>query len=219
MARETLILEGLADYMASVIAPEPDLFQKLRAETETLGWVKAMQISWGQARFMQLIARMIGARRVVEVGTFTGYSAMAVTSVLPSDGTLVALDVSEEWTSIGQRYWDRAGVGDRIDLRIAPATETLATLIEEKGEPFDMAFIDADKGNYWNYFDAIVQLLRPGGVVLIDNVLWSGAVMDEANTEEATVALRAFNERLATDDRVDIAITPIGDGVTLAVKR
>jgi predicted O-methyltransferase YrrM len=159
--------------------------------------------------------RILRAKRCIEVGTFTGYSALSVALALPEDGKLVCCDVSEEWTSIARRYWKKAGVEAKIDLRIAPALETLAKL---KGK-YDFAFIDADKPNYWKYYERCLELLREGGLVAVDNTLWGGSVIQRGDRSESTVALREFNERVAQDRRVDIALVPIGDGLTLAVKR
>jgi len=208
------VTDALYAYIVSVGARETAVQRSLRRETQKLP-MAAMQIGPDQAALLQALVRMLGARRCIEVGTFTGYSALAVALALPRDGRIVCCDVSEEWTSIGRRYWKKAGVASKIDLRLGPALETLKAL---KGR-FDFAFIDADKPNYWKYFERCLALLRRGGVIAVDNTLWGGSVIDPKKTSESTVALRAFNKRLARDRRVDIALLTVGDGLTLAVKR
>jgi caffeoyl-CoA O-methyltransferase len=169
---------------------------------------------------MALLVRLMGARRCLEVGVFTGYSSLAVALALPDEGRIVACDVSEEWTSVARRYWAEAGVAHKIDLRLAPALETLeALLVAGEAGCFDFAFLDADKENYLRYYEHALELVRPGGLIVADNTLWSGRVADPANTEAATVELRRFNARLLADDRVDLSVVPIGDGLTLARKR
>jgi len=179
-----------------------------------------MQIAPEQGQLMGLLARLVGARQAIEVGVFTGYSSLCVAQALPADGRLVACDVNAEWTAVARRYWAEAGVSDRVELRLAPAIQTLQSLLDngEAGQ-FDFAFIDAHKPEYTDYYELILELLRPGGLVAVDNVLWSGRVADPADQTEDTVAIRAFNERLATDDRIDLSVVPIGDGLTLARKR
>lgn len=176
----------------------------------------AMQISPEQGHLLQWLVRLTAARRVLEIGTFTGYSALAMALALPDDGRLVACDVSEEWTSIGRRHWADAGVADRIDLRIAPALDTLDAMVRDGEAPFDLAFIDADKTNYDAYVDAGLQLVRPGGVIAVDNVLWGGSVADATRSEASTRAIRAVSMRIARDPRLDAITLPIGDGLTLA---
>jgi caffeoyl-CoA O-methyltransferase len=179
-----------------------------------------MQISPEQGQFMALLAELIGARRAIEVGTFTGYSALCVAQALPADGKLIACDISEEFTSVARRYWAKSGIADRIELRLAPALDTLKSLLAGGGAgSFDFAFIDADKTQYDAYYEAILKLLRPGGLATIDNVLWSGAVADGRKRDADTVALRALNEKLKTDKRITLSMLPIGDGLTLARKR
>ena len=179
-----------------------------------------MQISPEQGQLMALLVRLMGARRAIEVGVFTGYSALSVALALPPEGLLVACDVSEEWTAMARQYWSKAGVAQRIDLRIAPALHTLDGLIAEGGAgQHDFAFIDADKSNYIAYYERCLVLLRKGGLVAVDNTLWSGAVADPANQERDTLAIRAFNDRVHADARVDLAMLSIGDGLTLALKR
>ncbi len=179
-----------------------------------------MQISPEQGQLMALLVRLMGARRAIEVGVFTGYSALSVALALPPEGLLVACDVSEEWTAMARQYWSKAGVAQRIDLRIAPALQTLDGLIAEGGAgQHDFAFIDADKSNYIAYYERCLVLLRKGGLVAVDNTLWSGAVADPANQERDTLAIRAFNDTVHADARVDLAMLSIGDGLTLALKR
>jgi caffeoyl-CoA O-methyltransferase len=179
-----------------------------------------MQIGADQGQFMALLVRLAGAKRCIEVGVFTGYSSLVVALALPHDGTLLACDVSEEYTAIARRYWNRAGVADRIDLRLAPAVDTLdAQLAQGNANRYDFAFIDADKTNYAQYYERCLQLLRPGGLIAADNTLWSGAVADASDQSADTVALRAFNDKLHHDERVDVAMLSIGDGLTLARKR
>jgi len=176
-----------------------------------------MQVSPEQGAFMTMIARLIGARSAVEVGTFTGYSALCIARGLPDDGRLLCCDVSEEWTAIGREFWARAGVADRIDLRIGPAADTLWALPDR--EQFDLAFIDADKGNYARYYEEILVRLRRNGLILVDNTLWGGRVLDDSDQSADTVAIRAFNDAVAADERVDCVQLPIADGLTLLRKR
>ena len=220
MASRTLQMTGrLYDYLLQASLREPPLLAELRAETAKLP-LAAMQISPEQGQFMAFLVETIGARRTVEVGTFTGYSALCVALALPAGGKVIACDISEEYTAVGRRYWTRAGVADRIDLRLAPALDTLGRLLADGGPgSIDFAFIDADKREYDGYYEAILKLLRPGGLVAIDNVLWSGAVADPAAQDDDTRAIRALNEKLRADSRVSLSLLPIGDGLTLARKR
>ena len=220
MSNRTIDLtDTLYDYLLSVSLRETDLQRRLREETAILSMAR-MQISPEQGQFMALIARLVGARRCLEVGVFTGYSSLAVALALPQDGRIVACDVSEEWTSVARRYWAAAGVADRIDLRLAPAIDTLDALIEAGGAgTYDLAFIDADKPAYLAYYERVLVLLRPGGLVMTDNTLWSGRVADPEVGDADTVALRHYNEYLHRDSRVDLSLVPIGDGLTLARKR
>ena len=219
MSNRSVTLDNrLYDYLLNVSLREPDILRRLRAETAGLPNAN-MQIAPEQGQFMALLARLTGARRVLEVGTFTGYSSLVVALALPSDGRLVACDVSEEWTAVARRYWDEAGVGEIIDLRLGAAVDTLDTLIDDGGAgTFDLAFIDADKENYDTYYERALTLLRPGGLVMVDNVLWHGAVTDPDNTDETTKAIRALNRKLHGDNRVSLSLVPIGDGLTLALK-
>ena len=220
MSNKTLNLtDELYQYLLKVSLHESELMAALRKETAKLS-MSAMQVSPEQGQFMALLAKLLGARRVIEVGTFTGYSALAVAQALPADGEVIACDVNDEWTNMARRFWEQAGVVDRIELRLAPALETLDGLLHEgRAGSFDMAFIDADKENYLNYYERCLELLRPGGLVMVDNVLWDGSVIDASNQKSETVAIREFNEYVHQDSRVDISLVPIGDGLTLARKR
>jgi predicted O-methyltransferase YrrM len=220
MSNKTLNLtDELYQYLLKVSLHESELMAALRKETATLS-MSVMQISPEQGQFMALLVKLLGAKRVIEVGTFTGYSALAVAQALPADGEVIACDVSEEWTSMAKRYWEQAGMADRIDLRLAPALVTLDGLLQEgRAGNFDMAFIDADKENYLNYYERCLELLRSGGLIMVDNVLWDGSVIDVSNHETETVAIRKLNEHVYQDSRVDISLVPIGDGMMLARKR
>jgi caffeoyl-CoA O-methyltransferase len=215
MARGPVDLPArLAAYVAAIGTRETAVQRRLRAATRKIPF-GTMQIGPDQAALMQQLVRMTGARRCIEVGTFTGYSALAVALALPPSGKIICCDVSEEWTAIARRHWKMAGVENKISLRLAPALETLKKL---KG-PFDFAFIDADKENYQNYFERCLKLVRRGGLIAIDNTLWHGRVLDRRDQSVDTRAIRAFNRKLRGDRRVDIALVPIGDGLTLALKR
>jgi len=217
--RSITLTDSLYEYMNEVSLREPPLLLALREETAAMTR-RSMQISPEQGQFMALIARLIGARRCLEVGVFTGYSSLATALALPDDGSIVACDVSEEWTSVARRYWQQAGVTHKVELHIAPATDTLdALLAQGQAGTFDFAFIDADKTNYLAYYERTLALLRTGGLVLVDNTLWSGKVADPEVADADTVALRHFNEVLHRDERVDLSLLPVGDGLTLARKR
>lgn len=220
MSNRTLRLnDALYEYILDVSLREPNVLRRLREETAALP-ERNMQIAPEQGQFMALLARLTGAKRCIEVGVFTGYSALATALALPDDGYVFACDISEEWTAIGRRYWDEAGVGDRIDLRIGPAIDSLDQLLESgQMRTFDMAFIDADKTGYRDYYERILKLLRPGGFVAIDNVLWGGSVIDADKNDEDTVAIRQLNAFLHSDERVDLSLVPIGDGLTLARRK
>lgn len=211
--------DRLYDYLLRVSLRESPVLKRLRDETMKLRFHN-MQIAPEQGQFMALLVKLMGARRGLEIGVFTGYSSMATALALPDDGRLVALDLSEEWTAIARRYWREAGVAHKIDLRLGAALDSLDRLIDDgHADSFDFAFIDADKENYGNYYDRALRLLRPGGLIMFDNVLWSGKVADPAADDEDTAALRALNTALHHDDRIDISLVPIGDGLTLARKR
>ncbi|WP_282609307.1 class I SAM-dependent methyltransferase [Pelagibius sp. Alg239-R121] len=210
--------DSLYRYLLTVSLREPDLFARLRQATENMPEA-GMQISPEQGQFMQLLVKLIGARKTLEIGTFTGYSALAVASVLPEDGKLVACDVSETFTSVGQPFWKEAGVAGKIDLRIGPAVDSLDSLLANGQEAsYDFAFIDADKTNYASYYERCLKLVRPGGLIAIDNVLWGGSVVNEDDNSDDTRAIRALNAVLKEDTRVDLSLVPIGDGLTLARK-
>lgn len=220
MSSRTLNLDDrLYEYLQRMSLREPELLARLRAETMRLP-MAVMQISPEQGQFMALLVQLIGARRCLEVGTFTGYSALACALALPPDGELVALDISEEWTAIGRRYWAEAGLAGKVRLRLGPAGESLRQLRREGREgTFDFMFIDADKPGYADYVDQGFHLVRSGGVIAIDNVLWSGRVADPGATDPDTSALRRLNEELHDDPRFDLSMVPIGDGLTLLRKR
>jgi caffeoyl-CoA O-methyltransferase len=217
--RTIAIGDDLYDYMLAVSLREPPVLRRLRQETLALPNA-GMQIAPEQGQFMALLVRLIGARRVLEIGTFTGYSTLVMALALPADGRIVACDVSEAWTAIARRYWAEAGVAGRIELRLAPALDTLASLrLHAAAGSFDFAFIDADKENYRSYYEGALELLRPGGLIAIDNVLWGGSVINAAKQDRDTRAIRALNALLAEDERIDLSLVPIGDGLTLARKR
>jgi len=197
---------------------EPEVLQELRVETARLPNA-GMQISPEQGQFMRFLVECLGARRCLEVGTFTGYSALAVALSLPADGRLIACDLNEEWTAVARRYWARAGVADKVELRLGPGLETLDRLLADgQGESFDFAFIDADKEAYPDYYERCLSLLRRGGVLAIDNALWRGDVALPAKTDSDTVAIREVNARAVADSRVTASLVPIGDGLLLARK-
>jgi caffeoyl-CoA O-methyltransferase len=213
--RSLPVTAELIDYaVAHGSWPVDEVLSGLRAETLALGGVAGMQIGPDEGQLLTLLTRVVGARRAVEVGTFTGYSSLCIARGLADGGTLVCCDVSDEWTAIGRRAWQRAGLADRIDLRIAPALDTLRALPAD--EPIDLAFIDADKPGYVDYWRELVPRVRPGGLLLADNVLWSGAIADESDTEPDTLALRAFNDEVAADGRVEAVVLPAFDGLTVA---
>ena len=197
--------------------PVDEVLADLQAETAALGLVAGMQVGPDEGQLLTLLTRVVDARRAVEVGTFTGYSSLCIARGLAPGGSLLCCDVSEEWTALGRRAWERAGVADRIDLRIAPAIENQRAL--PAGEPIDLEFIDADKPGYVSYWEELVPRVRPGGLLLADNVLWSGEIANPERTDENTEALRAFNYRLSVDDRVEAAVLPAFDGLTIARKR
>lgn len=216
---QTAVAEDITKYIQSVTLREPEVLKRLREETAKLPNA-IMQISPEQGQFMGMLIRLLGAKLTLEVGVFTGYSSIAVALALPEEGRIVACDVSEEYTSVARRYWREAGVDHKIGLRLAPAVETLDRLLAEgKSGAFDFAFIDADKENYDGYYERALKLLRPGGLIAVDNVLWHGKVLDESVQDADTRAIRALNEKLHRDERVWVSLLPIGDGMTLACKR
>jgi caffeoyl-CoA O-methyltransferase len=216
--KSIIVTQAVQDYaVAHSTWPPDDVQRSLIDATQALGGISMMQISPDQGAFMTLLARLVGARFAVEVGTFTGYSSICIARGLEAGGRLLCCDVSEEWTAIAREHWERAGVADRIDLRIGPAARTLAALPADP--PIDLAFIDADKPGYRAYYEEIVPRLRSGGVVLLDNVLWSGNVVDGSVQDENTQAIRAVNDHIAADDRVEAVVLPIADGLTICRKR
>jgi predicted O-methyltransferase YrrM len=219
MSSSTFTLpESLQRYLMEHSLRDQPLLRELREETAAMPR-GGMQISPEQGQFMQLLVKVLGAKKCIEVGVFTGYSSLCVALALPADGRIVACDVSEEWTAVARRYWAKAGVAGKIDLRLAPATQTLDGLLAagEAGH-YDFAFIDADKGGYRDYYERCLKLLRPGGLVAIDNTLWSGRVADPAEASEDTVHIRRFNDFVHGDTRVEMSLLPVGDGLTLARK-
>ncbi|MGD9742832.1 MAG: class I SAM-dependent methyltransferase [Dongiaceae bacterium] len=211
--------DRLYDYILANWLRETPLMRRLRDETSRMP-MSMMQISPDQGQFMAMLVELIGARRALEIGSFTGYSALAVASAMGPQGRLVCCDISEEYTAVARRYWQEAGIADRIDLKLGPALATLDALLA-RGEAgkFDFAFIDADKTNYDGYYERALRLVRPGGLIAIDNVLWDGAVADTTKTDEDTVAIRQLNAKLLKDERVALSLVPIGDGLTLARRR
>ena len=218
MSHRSLLPEAVESYLHNEAHAETPLSRRLREETAELP-MGTMQIGVDQGAFLALLIRLVGARRALEIGTFTGYSALALASALPADGRLVCSDISDDWTRIARRYWNEAGVAERIDLRLAPAADTLRDLFRDPGPgSFDFAFIDADKTGYDGYYEACLPLLRPGGLMAFDNMLWSGAVADPGRTDADTVALRALNLKARGDPRVTSCLVSMGDGVLLALK-
>ena len=212
--------DRLYEYLAAVSLREPDILAQLREETAALPNA-GMQIAPDQGQFMALLVKLTGATKVLEVGVFTGYSSLSVTLALPAQGRVTAFDISPEWTAVARRYWEQAGVADKIDLRLGAAIDGLDALLKQGDTEgtYDFAFIDADKENYDGYYERALRLLKPGGLLLIDNVLWGGRVADASANDADTVAIRALNLKIHTDSRVDISLLPIADGLTLALKR
>jgi caffeoyl-CoA O-methyltransferase len=212
--------ERIDDYLMNNSLREPEVLRRLREETDANNPHAEMAVSPIQGQFMMLLVKLIGAVKTLEVGVFTGYSALCTALALPPDGRIVACDVNEEWTSVARRYWAEAGVADKITLRLAPAVETLDALLRDgQAGTFDFAFIDADKPNYDNYYERALKLMRRGGLIIFDNMLWSGKVADPGVQDADTVALRALNEKLHHDERVFVSLLPLRDGVSLAVKQ
>lgn len=216
--KSSFIDPAVQEYIIANSVREHPVLAELRIETSQRSNA-AMEIGAEQGALMQLLARAIGARRYLEVGVFTGYSSLAMALALPEDGRIVACDVSEEYTAVARRYWERAGVARKIDLRLAPALETLGNMIAEGVEPFDMAFIDADKANVDAYYEAALKLVRSGGLVLVDNVLWGGLVVNPPQGDDDTAALNALNVKAGRDERVDVALIATCDGILIARKR
>lgn len=219
MLKNWQIPEGIRDYILAVSLDEPDILRQIREETVKLPYA-SMQIPAEQGQFMAFLAKLINAKKILEIGVFTGYSTLWFALALPPEGRIIACDISEEWTNIAQRYWQEAGVANKIDLRVAPALQTLDTLLNNsQAGTFDLIFLDADKENYLNYYERALQLIRSGGLIIIDNVLWSGKVIDEEFQDSETVALRLLNEKLSKDERIYLSVLPIADGLTLVQKR
>ncbi len=220
MSRQSLNLtDQLYSYLLSVSLREAPILQRLREETAAHPWAE-MQIAPEQGQFLALLVELTGARNILEIGVFTGYSSLSMALVLAKGGRLVACDTDHETTQVARHYWSEAGIEDKVDLRLAPAMETLEELLADgQAGQFDMVFIDADKENYLNYYEKCLLLLRPGGLILADNVLWSGRPADAAEQDPATSAIRAFNKFLHRDDRIRLSMLPVADGLTLALKR
>jgi caffeoyl-CoA O-methyltransferase len=218
MGRFVKATDALMGYLSKMGAREVPAQTRCREETAKMPNAM-MQIAPEQGAFLQVLVKLTSAKRYVEIGTFTGYSALSVALAMPADGKLVCLDVSKEFTDKARFYWKEAGVDGKIDLRLGPGLDALDAMIAKGEGPIDLAFIDADKPNYDGYYERVLKLLRPGGCVALDNMLWSGAVADKANNDTNTVAIRALNKKIHADDRVDVALTTIGDGVMLACKR
>lgn len=212
--------DDLHRYLLEVSLREPPVFQQLREETASHP-LQRMQIAPEQGQFLALLIELIGARKVLEIGVFTGYSSLWMAQALPPNGQLVACDVNEEWTSVARRYWQKTGLEHKIELHLRPALETLDELIGQgdAAESFDLAFIDADKENDEAYFERCLKLIRPGGLIVVDNVLWSGLVIDPAAHDAATESIRNLNAKLYRDERVSLSMIPVADGLTLALKR
>lgn len=212
--------DRLYEYLTSVSLREADVLRELREETATLSNA-GMQIAPDQGQFMALLAKLAGAAKALEIGVFTGYSALSVALALPVNGQITAFDINPEWTAIARRYWEKAGVADKIGLRLEPALAGLDALLADgqSAGTYDLAFIDADKENYDGYYERALALLKPGGLLLIDNVLWGGRVADAAADDGDTAAIRALNLKIHADIRVDISLLPVADGLTLAWKR
>lgn len=220
MSRSTINLTPeLHDYLLSVTIREPEVFKELRKETGTMEMAR-MQISPEQGQFMHLLVKLMNAKCTLEIGTFTGYSALWTALALPDYGTVVACDVNEEWTNIAKRYWKKAGLDEKIDLHIDPAEKTLQKFVDAGQEgQYDFAFIDADKTGYDTYYELCMKLVRSGGLIIFDNVLRGGRVIDDEANDDSTIAIRKLNEKLHKDDRIDLSMVPISDGLTLALKR
>jgi predicted O-methyltransferase YrrM len=219
LSNRTLSIDDrIYNYLSDVTINEPELLRQLREETAQIEY-SVMQISPEQGQFMSLLIKLMGARRAIEIGTYTGYSSICVASAMPDDGLLICCDISPQWTAIAEKYWVKAGLQDKIELFSQPAEPTLQKLLDDGAEgTFDFIFIDADKQNYIMYYEMGLRLLRKGGLIAVDNTLWSGAVADPENTEPGTRAIRRFNDMLKQDDRISQSLLTIGDGLTLILK-
>ncbi|MEQ1822084.1 MAG: class I SAM-dependent methyltransferase [Fimbriimonadaceae bacterium] len=217
MGNSFLYPDHLGDYILNHWVREPEIMRELR-ELTALREDSGYQISPDEAQFLAFMTRAISATRYLEIGVFTGYSSLAVALAMPVTGKITACDISEEFTAIGRKFWERAGVSEKIELRIAPAMDTLQDLINE-GREYDFAFIDADKPNYAHYYEACLKLVRKGGLIAVDNVLWGGKVTDPSFQDESTIAIRELNSFIQQDERVEVCLVPIGDGVTLTQRR
>jgi caffeoyl-CoA O-methyltransferase len=217
--RTLQLTDAIREYWLRAMLREPEILARLRRDTAGMPGA-GMQIAPEQGQLLGLLAEVVGARRTLDIGVFTGYSSLAVALVLPTEGRLVACDINPEWTRIAERYWQAAGVSHKIELRLGPAQETLEALLREgESGTFDFAFVDADKGNYPRYYSLCLTLLRPGGLIAIDNALWQGAVADETRQDDDTRAIRALNAEVAGDPRVSMSLVPMGDGLLIARKR
>lgn len=216
--RTIQVTDNLYQYILEASLREHPLLEELREETAKDQYAR-MQIAPEQGQLMALLVQLLSAKFTLEIGVFTGYSSLAVAMALPPDGKIIACDISEQWTNLAKEFWQRAGVAHKIDLRLAPAMETLDTLLSEnRHDQFDFAFIDADKENYQAYYERCLQLIRPGGLIAVDNVLWNGNVIDSDKQDIDTRSIREFNQQLKNDSRIDLSLVPIGDGLTLARK-
>jgi len=220
MANKTLNLDkALYEYVLDIGLREPEVLRQLRAATEAED-MSVMRSAPEQGQFMAMLLKVMSAKRVLEIGTYTGYGTLWMAMGLPDDGEMVTCDISERWTSVARRFWEAAGVTERIRLELHPALETLDALMADgQADTFDFAFIDADKVNYDAYYEACLKLIHSGGLICVDNVLWGGSVIDPANHDESTEAIRAFNRKLKTDERIELSMLPVADGLTLAMKR
>jgi predicted O-methyltransferase YrrM len=213
---KSFIDPSLQAYIESITLKENDILRRLREETATMPEA-GYQISPDQGQFMGFLAKAVSAKRYLEIGVFTGYSTLVMAQAMGKTCHITACDISEEFTNVGKKYWNEAGFESNIELKIAPALQSLDQLIESKTEPFDIAFIDPDKPNMPNYFERCLKLVRKGGLILSDNVLWSGKIIDPADQEENTLVLRKYNQALFKDDRVEVVVLPIGDGISMAI--
>ena len=220
MSTKTILMDDqLLEYLRQNSVREPDVLQELREETQKLS-NSGMQISPEQGQLMAMLVKLVNARKIVEIGTFTGYSSTVMALAMPEDSQLIAFDISEEYTRTARIFWKKAGVDQRVKLVLGNAKESLKDFLQAgEQESVDLAFIDADKSSYVEYYECCLKLIRPGGLILVDNVLWSGQVADASNHDKDTEALRIFNAALSSDQRVDLCLVPIGDGLTIARKR